>query len=263
METVLIRGAGDLASGAAAQLYRAGWRVIMTELPQPLSVRCEVCFSRAVYQGRCRVEEIEARRLDSLDEWEKLPPEIIHATTLPYPQVLAAVRPALVVDGIMAKRNLGLSLSDAETVVALGPGFCAGCDCHAVIETQRGADLGRPIFAGSAAADTGVPGLIGGQTLARVLRAPQAGVIRCRSAIGDTVAAGQILATVGELPVKAAIGGVLRGLLPDGTAVTEGMKCGDVDPRGIRELCFTISDKSLKVGAGVLEAVFCMQNRSV
>ena len=254
MKTVLIRGAGDLASGAAAQLHRAGWRVIMTELPQPLSVRCQVCFSRAVYQGRCLVEEIEAQRLDSLDEWEKLPHEIIHVTILPYRQVLETVRPDLVVDGIMAKRNLGLSIKDAEAVVALGPGFCAGGDCHAVIETQRGPDLGRPIFHGSAAADTGVPGLIGGETLARVLRAPQAGVIRCRSAIGDTVAAGQVLATVDDMPVKAAIGGVLRGLLPDGTKVEPQMKCGDVDPRGLRELCFTISDKSLKVGAGVLEA---------
>lgn len=255
MKTVLIRGAGDLASGAAAQLHRTGWRVIMTELPQPLSVRCQVCFSRAVYEGSCRVEEIEARRLDSLDGWEKLPPEIIHVTTLPYGQVLETVRPALVVDGIMAKRNLGLAMDDAETVVALGPGFCAGRDCHAVIETQRGPALGRPIFEGPAAADTGVPGLIGGETLARVLRAPQTGVIRCRSAIGDTVSAGQILATVGDLPITAAIGGVLRGMLPDGTAVEPQMKCGDVDPRGIRELCFTISDKSLKVGAGVLEAI--------
>ena len=255
MKTVLIRGAGDLASGTAAQLHRRGWRVIMTELPQPLSVRCQVCFSRSVYEGRCRVEEIEARRLDSLDKWEKLPPDIIFVTTLPYRQVLAAVRPALVVDGIMAKRNLGLAMDDAETIVALGPGFCAGRDCHAVIETQRGEDLGRPIYEGAAAADTGVPGLIGGETLARVLRAPQAGVIRCRSAIGDRVSAGQILATVGEMPITAAIDGVLRGLLPDGTAVTAGIKCGDVDPRGIRELCFAISDKSLKVGAGVLEAI--------
>ena len=254
MKTVLIRGAGDLASGAAAQLHRTGWRIIMTELPEPLSVRCQVCFSRAVYQARCRVEEIEARRLDRLEGWEKLPAEIIYVTTLPYRQVLQAVRPDLVVDGIMAKRNLGLAMTDAETVVALGPGFCAGRDCHAVIETQRGPELGRPIFEGSASADTGVPGLIGGETLARVLRAPQAGVIRCCSAIGDTVAAGQILATVGDLPVKAAISGVLRGLLPDGTTVTTGMKCGDVDPRGIRELCFTISDKSLRVGAGVLAA---------
>ena len=123
MKTVLIRGAGDLASGAAAQLHRRGWRVIMTELPQPLSVRCQVCFSRSVYEGRCRVEEIEARRLDSLDAWEKLPPDIIFVTTLPYRQVLAAVRPALVVDGIMAKHNLGLSMEDAPLVVALGPAF--------------------------------------------------------------------------------------------------------------------------------------------
>jgi xanthine dehydrogenase accessory factor len=159
-----------------------------------------------------------------------------------------------VVDAILAKKNLGTTIDMAGLTVALGPGFAAGVDVHYVVETMRGHNLGRIISSGCAMPNTGVPGLIGGETLARVLRAPEAGVIRCCSAIGDTVAAGQILATVGDLPVKAAISGVLRGLLPDGTTVTTGMKCGDVDPRGIRELCFTISDKSLRVGAGVLAA---------
>ncbi|MBR5430242.1 MAG: EF2563 family selenium-dependent molybdenum hydroxylase system protein [Firmicutes bacterium] len=255
MDTVLIRGAGDLASGTAAQLHRAGWRIVMTELPQPLSVRCAVSFSRAVYQERCRVEEIAACRVDSPARWRELPREIIAVTVADYREVLAAVRPRLVVDGTMAKCNLGLSLSDAPLVVALGPGFHAGRDCHAVIETQRGPRLGQAIFDGPAAADTGVPGLIGGAATERVLRTPQAGLFRRCSDIGDTVAAGQTLARVGELPVRAAIGGVLRGLLPDGTAVTAAMKCGDVDPRGRRELCFTISDKALAVGAGVLAAL--------
>lgn len=255
MKTVLIRGAGDLASGVAAQLHRTGWRILMTELPQPLSVRCAVCFSRAVYEGSCRVEEIEARRIDSLPQWEKLPQAAIAVTVADYRSVLQALRPSLVVDAIMAKTNQGLSIHDAKIVVALGPGFCAGRDCHAVIETQRGPGLGRPIYQGPASADTGVPGLIGGVALARVLRAPAAGSIRRCSAIGDRVIAGQTVARVGEAPLRSAIDGVLRGLLPEGTLVTPQMKCGDVDPRGRRELCFAISDKALAVGAGVLQAI--------
>lgn len=255
MKTAVIRGAGDLASGAAAQLHRAGWRILMTELPQPLSVRCEVSFSRAVYQGRCRVEEIAACRLDDLSRWGELPREVIGVTVADYRQALAAVSPCLVVDSVMAKANLGLSIDDAPLVVALGPGFRAGRDCHAVIETQRGNELGRVIYEGPAAADTGVPGLVGGAALERVLRTPGAGVFRRRSAIGDLVEAGQVLARVEGLPVRAGISGVLRGLLPDGTLVTADMKCGDVDPRARRELCFAISDKALRVGAGVLEAV--------
>lgn len=260
MKTVLIRGAGDLASGAAAQLHRAGWRMVMTELPQPLCVRCQVSFSRAVYQGTCFVEGIEARFLPDLSAWSELPPDVIGVTVADYREVLAAVRPVLVVDGVMAKRNLGLSMNDAAAVVALGPGFWAGRDCHAVIETQRGAELGRAIYDGPAAADSGVPGLIGGATVERVLHAPAGGAFRRCSDIGDQVKAGQVLAFVGGRPLRATINGVLRGLLPEGTVITAGTKCGDVDPRGRRELCFSISDKALKVGAGVLEAVRCLQN---
>ena len=194
METVLIRGAGDLASGAAAQLHKAGWRIVMTELPQPLSVRCEVCFSRAVYEGGCLVEGIEARRLEKLEDWAELPSSVISVTTAAYREVLKRFAPRMVVDGIMAKRNLGTSRHDAEVVVALGPGFCAGRDCHAVVETQRGPRLGQAIYQGPAAADTGIPGMLGGAALERVLRSPKTGVFHRLSAIGDPVAAGQIVA---------------------------------------------------------------------
>ena len=250
----MIRGAGDLASGAAAQLHKVGWRIVMTELPRPLSVRCEVCFSRAVYEGVCVVEGIEARRLEQPEDWAALPAHVIGVTTAEYREVLQKVAPKMVVDGIMAKSNRGLSLSDAEVVVALGPGFYAGRDCHAVIETQRGPRLGQAIFQGPAAADTGIPGRLAGAALERVLYSPRPGVFHRLSAIGDLVSIGQAVASVDELPIRSAIDGVLRGLLPEGTPVTARMKCGDVDPRCRRELCFTISDKSLRVGLGVLEA---------
>ena len=166
----------------------------------------------------------------------------------------AGSRPPLLVDAILAKRNLGTRIGDARAVVALGPGFCAGRDCHAVVETMRGHTLGRVINEGEALPNTGVPGEVGGFGAERVLRAPGAGVFTARRAIGDRVSAGEVVADVDGLPVQSAIAGVLRGILRDGLHVTPGFKVGDVDARAAREHCFTISDKSLSVAGGVLEA---------
>ena len=165
------------------------------------------------------------------------------------------LKPDVLVDAIIAKRNLGTRITDAPLVIALGPGFTAGVDAHAVVETNRGHYLGRVIHQGGAEPDTGVPGEIAGHGIDRVLRAPAAGVFQSVRAIGDTVAAGEMVATVGEAPVVAPLGGVLRGLLRDGLKATAGMKVGDVDPRAKREHCFTISDKALAIAGGVLEAV--------
>ena len=266
---VLIKGAGDLASGVAARLHRCGFAVVMTELPEPLMVRRTVCFGEAVYDGETAVEEIVARRVpDVAGTRAALAERVIPVLVDPEASCRGELAPAVLVDGIMAKRNTGTTRADAPRVIALGPGFTAGADCHAVVETHRGHWLGRVYWQGSALPDTGTPGEIGGTVMAgRVLRAPSDGVLEARAAIGDRVTTGQIIATVaggerldaserlagGEL--RAGCDGVLRGLIRSGARVAAGVKVGDIDPRAERAYCFTISDKSLAVGGGVLEAI--------
>lgn len=162
------------------------------------------------------------------------------------------------VDAIMAKRNTGARITDAPLVIGLGPGFTAGVDVHAVVETNRGHDLGRVILNGGAEPDTGAPGLIAGYGRERLIRAPADGVFEAGAAIGSLVRAGETLGAVGGCPVTAPIGGALRGLIRDGMAVCRGQKMGDVDPRGRVEYCRTISDKALAIAGGVLEAVLML-----
>jgi xanthine dehydrogenase accessory factor len=261
---VLIRGGGDLASGVAARLYRSGFQVIMTELPQPLMVRRAVCFGEAVYAGEVCVEGIYARLApDAARAMELAGQETIALLVDPVARCRGELSPRVVVDGIMAKRSTGTRREDAPLVIALGPGFTAGDDCHAVIETNRGHWLGRVIWQGPAQADTGVPAEAGGRGDERVLRAPAAGILHGHAAIGDRLAAGDLIATVGEEPVRAPFPGVLRGLIHDGLAVTPGLKIGDLDARAAVEHCFTISDKSLAVAGGVLEAILSFGVRGV
>lgn len=254
---VLIKGAGDLASGVAARLYRCGFRVIMTELPQPLMVRRPVCFGEAVYEGEVTIEGIVGRRVPDVHAARRgLADGVIPVLVDPQAACRTELCPQVVVDGIMAKRNTGTRRSDARLVIALGPGFTAGVDCHAVIETQRGHWLGRVYWRGAAAPDSGVPGEVGGAaTPARVLRAPADGTVIAHAAIGDRVEIGQIVAEVNGTAVRAGCAGVLRGLIHPGVHVAAGTKIGDVDPRGERAHCFAISDKSLAIAGGVLEAI--------
>lgn len=253
---VLIRGAGDLASGVAARLHRCGFPVVMTELPQPLMVRRAVSFGEAVYEGTIRVEEIVARRVDDVSAARAALAEgVIPVLVDPAADCRRELQPAVLVDGIMAKRNTGTTLADAPLVIALGPGFTAGVDCHAVIETQRGHWLGRVLWHGSAQPDTGVPGVVAGREAERVVRAPVDGVVQGIATIGERVKAGQLLALVDDHPVQAPFEGVLRGLIRSGLVVPAGLKIGDVDPRGEPAYCFTISDKSLAIAGGVLEAI--------
>jgi xanthine dehydrogenase accessory factor len=251
----LVKGAGDLASGVALRLLSAGFGVVMTEIAQPTVVRRSVAFAEAVYAGRAHVETVEGVRVDRPDEIEAVVRRGAVAVIVdPGGDVLRDRRPALLVDAIMAKRNLGTSLADAPAVVALGPGFVAGRDVHAVVETKRGHTLGRVIWEGAAIPDTGVPGDVGGHTLDRLLRAPAAGVFESDLSIGDHVATGQVVGRVADVPVRAGLDGVLRGLLHPGLEVTPGFKLGDVDPRDERDHCFTVSDKALAIAGGVLEA---------
>lgn len=253
---VVVKGAGDIASGVALRLLRSGIQVVMTDLERPTAIRRTVCFSQAVVLGRTTVEDVTARRAAGPEEAEELlAAGVIPVLADPGAACVGALRPDALVDAILAKRNLGTRITDAPAVVGVGPGFTAGTDCHAVVETMRGHTLGRVYYQGCALPNTNTPGLIGGYAGERVLRAPADGIFRQTLEIGAMVRAGDAAGYVGDAPMVCTIGGVLRGVLADGTPVHRGMKAGDVDPRGERANCSTVSDKALAVGGGVLEAV--------
>lgn len=259
---VVIKGAGDLASGVAYRLKRSGFPLVMTELPLPLFVRRTVSFGEAVYSGETTVEDIAARRVETPEEALRLAgSEIIPILVDPAAGSVPQLKPRVLIDAIMAKVNTGTRLGDAPLVIALGPGFTAGQDCHAVIETNRGHRLGRVIYTGQAEADTGRPGKIQGHTSDRVLRAPVDGQLMARARIGDLMRAGDVVAEVNGRAVRAPFPGVLRGLIHSDVPVTAGLKIADLDPRGDVSHCYTISEKSLAIGGGVLEAILASQAR--
>ncbi len=260
---ILIKGAGDIASGVAVRLSHCGFEIVMTDLERPTSIRRTVCFSEAILRGTFTVEDVTAAVAEDVGAV----PAILGRGQIavladPDARCLSALKPDAVVDAILAKQNLGTAITDAPIVVALGPGFTAGVDCHAVIETMRGHDLGRVILSGSAQPNTGIPGSIGGFTTERVLRAPRDGVFTEVLHIGDLVKQDECVATVDGEPIRSAIAGVIRGLLPTGTPVHRGMKSGDVDPRGVLTNCETVSDKARAVGGGVLEAILFLDRRN-
>ena len=245
-----------MATGVAARLWRSGFSVIMTEIARPLTVRRKVAFSEALFEGETRVEDLVAHRVSAPDEAEDaLARNLIPVLVDPELRAAKQLSPDVLVDGIMAKKNLGTRVEDAPLVIGLGPGFTAGSDVHAVIETKRGHFLGRVLREGQAEADTGIPGAVMGYTGQRIVRAPEKGPFQSRLGIGALVREGDLLGYVGPQPVPAPLTGVLRGLIHDGVQVRPGMKIGDVDPRGNREACWIISDKALAIGGGVLEAI--------
>ncbi len=260
---VLIRGGGDLGSGVALRLHRAGFHVAIAELEQPLMVRRAVAFGEAVYSGTHRVEEVQALRASGPEEaGEALANRHIPVLVDPDLSIARAICPDVIVDAIMNKLNTATTIRDAPLVIALGPGFEAGVDCHVVIETERGHWLGRVIWEGSAAPDSGEPGTLAGQSNTRVLRAPCDGILQGLREIGDRVESGEVVATVGGEPVYCRLAGVLRGLARSGLQVTRGLKIGDVDPRAEHAFCFTVSDKALAIGGGVLEAILSVWSRN-
>ena len=255
----LIRGAGDIASGAAMRLWRCGIDVVMTDLARPTAIRRTVAFSDAIVHGETTVEGLRAVRAENAEEAKKLLREgVLPVLADPACACREELAPDALVDAILAKRNLGTKIDDAPIVVGVGPGFTAREDCHAVVETMRGHTLGRVIYSGSALPNTNIPGLIGGFAGERVLRAPADGIFVQKLEIGASVRTGDIAGTVNGVPMLCQIDGMLRGILPDGTPVTRGMKSGDVDPRGKREYCDLVSDKALAIGGGVLEAILSL-----
>ena len=267
---VAVKGAGDLATGVIHRLSRAGFAVIATELPEPTVVRRTVAFAEAVTRGEMTVEDVTARLATSLQDIQAtLAGGRVPIVVDPDGTLLRQMHPSVLIEATLSKYNSGVTMDDAPIVIALGPGYEAGKDVHAVIETNRGHNLGRVYLRGCAESNTGVPGAIGGYTIERLLRAPCAGALYGVRQIGDLVQAGETVAVVrtNEIsdnetaPVVAAISGILRGLMRDGLHVSSGMKVGDIDPRAAREHCFTISDKSRAIAGGVLEAILYLLNR--
>jgi len=264
---VIIKGGGDLATGIAHRLFRCGLDIVVTEISRPTVIRRSVAFANAIYESEITVEGVTAvfaqlAEIPALLQERKIPVVID-----PQCIIRHSLSPWGLVDAVMAKRNTGTSMQDAKIVIGVGPGFTAGQDVHRVVETMRGHDLGRVILEGTTAANTGVPGEIGGYTLERLITAPNAGKFRAVKKIGDVVKAAEILCYVGEAPVCATIDGVLRGILHDGLMVAKNMKIGDIDPRIQDVNCWSISDKARAIGGGVLEALLmsesCFQVPSV
>jgi xanthine dehydrogenase accessory factor len=247
----------------AYRLAQSHFRIIMTETPHPEAVRRNVSFCEAVYDSEKTVENLTAKLVHSADEifttWQEGKLALI---VDPEARIKEAIKPDVVIDAIIAKRNLGTRITDAPLVIGLGIGFTAGEDVHVIIETNRGHDLGRVLRHGIAEADTGNPGVIAGYSTERVMRAPREGIFKTVKDIGDMVQAGDIVAYVESEPMKTIIPGVVRGLLRDGTKVHKGMKSGDVDPRGNKSYCYTISDKGRAIAGGVLEAILAYYNHA-
>ncbi len=253
--TVVIRGAGDIATGVAHRLHRSGFRVLMLEVAQPLVVRRTVSFAQAVIDGETVVENVRAHKVSGMDEirsaWSD---NCVPVLVDPAADILKELKADVVVDATLAKRDTGMRLAMAPLTIALGPGFEAGNQATIVIETNRGHDMGRLFFSGFAEPDTGTPGLVKGFGVERVLRSPCAGPVRHVVDIGAVVKQGDIICYVADQPVRALFGGVVRGLIMNGRSVPAGLKIGDVDPRADTD-CTTISDKARALGGSVLEAI--------
>ncbi|HIS27342.1 MAG TPA: EF2563 family selenium-dependent molybdenum hydroxylase system protein [Candidatus Pullilachnospira intestinigallinarum] len=260
--TVIVRGGGDLATGTIYRLFRCGYPVLVLETADPSAIRREAAFCEAVHLGEKTVEGLVCERIrdakDCSGVWKRgRIPLLVDEEA----RAVETLKPQVVVDAILAKKNLGTRRDMAPLTVGLGPGFAAGRDVDCVIETMRGHRLGRIILEGEALPNTGVPGIIGGYGKERVIHAPASGIIRNEASIGDWVEQGREIARIGQTPVTASITGVLRGIIRDGYPVKKGLKIADIDPRkGERENCFTISDKARCIAGGVLEAIVSWEN---
>jgi len=252
---VLVKGAGDIASGIIWRLYQTGFKVVATELPKPTVIRRLVSFAQAVFTGEHTVEGVTAKKAQVIE----VPNLLVNGFVPIIPDekgiVVSQLKPWAIVDARLAKKNLGTSKDEAPIVIGVGPGFTAPYDVHAVIETKRGHYLGRALYQGTAAPNTGIPGEIGGHSLKRVIYAPAQGFVHWYYNFGQKVEAGMIIGEVGTKQIIAEISGVIRGLIHPEVEVSPGMKIGDIDPRGIAEYATTISEKALAVAGGVIEVL--------
>lgn len=261
MRLVVLRGGGDLASGIAHRLKRSGFKVVILDIEKPLCIRRKVSFSEAIYSGQMEIEGILGVKVNSLEEiYEQLDKSNIPVYIDENAEIIKELKPDVLVDAILAKKNLGTHRDMAPITIGIGPGFEAGVDVDFVIESNRGHDLGRVIEKGSASANTGLPGVIMGYSGERVIRATATGNIRHYAELGDIVEKGQLISKIGQTLIYAKISGIIRGLIKDGTPVEEGLKIGDIDPRGYNIDPDTISDKARSIGGGVLEAILYIYN---
>ncbi len=251
---VIVRGGGDLATGIIYRLWKVGYSVLSLEIPAPLVVRRTISVASAVFDGETVIEDMKAVRIDSLKDFVHCRSSV-SVLVDPGGGSISELRPDILVDAIMAKQNLGTNRNMAPIVIGIGPGFSAPYDVDAVIETKRGHYLGRVIRNGSAIPNTGVPGLIKGCTVERLLRSPGEGHVVPVKSIGDSVMPGDVVAYVEGVPVSSQIEGIVRGLIHPSVKVKKGLKIGDIDPRGEREHCFSITDKALAIAGGVLEVI--------
>ncbi len=261
---VIIRGAGDLATGIGYRLFMSGFNVIFLETEKPTVVRRKVAFANAVYEKEVIIEGVRGKLANTKEEtMDLLKRKILPVMVDPQCKFIKEFKPKIVVDAILAKKNLGTHRNMADIVIGVGPGFKAGIDVDAVIETKRGHMLGRVLLEGEAEPNTGIPGNIKGYTKERVLRSSKDGHIKVIKDIGHMVKKGEVVATVDGVEVEAKIGGIVRGMIRDNSYVTIGMKIGDIDPRGEVKYCNLISDKSRAVGGGVLEAMLHFLHKEV
>ncbi len=256
-DIIIVKGGGDIATGTIHRLFSASFRVIVLESERPSAIRRQVSFCEAVYDGRKTVEGVTAIRAESAEEAIEIMSEgLVPVIPDSRGESIKKIKPRVLVDAVIAKKNIGTSIDTAPLVIALGPGFTAGRDAHFVIETMRGHNLGRIIEKGSALPNTGIPGNISGHTADRVIYSENEGIFTSYKDIGDSVRRGDVIAHVASSPVYASIDGIIRGMIRDGYAVSRGFKIADIDPRpGEYENCFTISDKARCIAGSVLELV--------
>lgn len=260
-DLVIVRGGGDIATGTIYKLYKCGFRVLVLEIDTPSAIRRHVAFSEAVYEGEQKVEDVTCYLVHTVEEAMIMLAEGKLVVMIdPKGECVSKLKPIAVVDAILAKKNLGTTKDMAPIVIGVGPGFVAGEDVHAVVETLRGHNLGRVIYQGAAEKNTGIPGEIGGYGKERVIHSPAAGILKNKKEIGNLVKKGEVVAVIENgdtvVPVHATIDGLLRGMIRDGYPVTERFKIADIDPRESEyENCFTISDKARCIAGGVLEAI--------
>lgn len=254
---IVVRSGGDIASGIIQRLHNVGFKIIILEISNPSSIRREVCYGEAVYRQEMKIEGIISKLVNNInDAYEEIKKGNIPVLIDEKGENISKIKPFAVIDGILAKKNLGTNMEMAPITIGIGPGFIAGKEVDAVVETKRGHTLGKVIYEGEAIKNTGIPGNIGGFTKERVIHSEYEGNIKNISKIGDTVKKGDVIATINENEIIATIDGILRGIIREGYYVTKGFKIADIDPRiSEYENCFTISDKARSVGGGALEAL--------
>lgn len=260
-EIIVVRGAGDIATGTIQKLKRAGFSVVSLEVSKPSSIRRNVCLSEAIYDGECNVEDIVAKKADSLEEmYNVLNENKVCIIVDSKGDLIEKIKPIAVIDGTLCKKNIGTNKSMAEITIALGPGYEAGKDVDIVIETNRGHNLGRLIFEGPAEKNTGIPGVIKGYGKERVVYSPCAGKLHIIKDIGDLVEKGEPICKISDEYVYATMSGLLRGMIREGFEVKKGFKIADIDPRiEEKKNCDLISDKARCIGGAVLEGILYLK----